>query len=70
MNKVKKLEALLEKLTELYYEANDIHLGSDTAHAISVAEDTLISEIKYEKDVQLALSIVNKNKEVSENEFK
>ena len=70
MDKVKKLEALLEKLTELYYEANDIHLGCDTAHAISVAEDTLISEIKYEKDVQLALSIVNKNKEVSENESK
>ena len=49
MDKVKKLEALLEKLSELYYEANDIHLGSDTAHAISVAEDTLISEIKFLK---------------------
>ena len=47
--KKKKLEALLEKLTELYYEANDIELGSDTARAISVAEDTLINEIKFEK---------------------
>ena len=49
MDNIAKLEALLEKLTELYYEANDIHLGSDTAHAISVAEDTLINEIKFEK---------------------
>ena len=51
MDKVKKLEALLEKLTELYYEANEIHLGSDTAHAISVAEDTLMNEIKFEKAI-------------------
>ena len=50
MDNIAKLEALLEKLTELYYEANDIHLGSDTAHAISVAEDTLINEIKFEKE--------------------
>ena len=49
MDKVKKLEALLEKLTDLYYEAHDIELGSDTAHAISVAEDTLINTIKFEK---------------------
>jgi hypothetical protein len=47
--KVKKLEALLEKLTDLYGEANDIEEDSDTARAISVAEDTIIMEIKFEK---------------------
>ena len=48
-DKVKKLEALLEKLTALYGEANDIEEDSDTARAISVAEDTLMMEIKFEK---------------------
>ena len=47
--KVKKLEALLEKLTDLYCEANDIEEDSDTARAISVAEDVLMMEIKFEK---------------------
>jgi hypothetical protein len=47
--KVKKLEALLEKLTNLYYEANDIEEDSDTSRAISCAEDTLMMEIKFEK---------------------
>ena len=49
MDKVKKLEALLEKLTNLYCEANDIEEDSDTSRAISVAEDTLMMEIKFEK---------------------
>ena len=48
MDKVKKLEALLEKLTELYGEAIELADG-DTASAISVAEDTLINSIKFEK---------------------
>ena len=47
--KVKKLEALLEKLTNLYYEANDIEEDSDTSRAISTAEDTLMNEIEFEK---------------------
>ena len=47
--KVKKLEVLLEKLTALYGEANDIEEDSDTCRAISVAEDTLMMEIKFEK---------------------
>ena len=49
MDKVKKLEALLEKLTELYGEANDIEEDSDTSRAISTAEDTLMNEIEFEK---------------------
>jgi len=48
-DKVTKLESLLEKLTNLYCEANDIEEDSDTARAISVAEDTLMMEIKFEK---------------------
>ena len=48
MEKVKMLEELLEKLTELYGKAVEID-ADDTAHAISVAEDTLISEIKFLK---------------------
>ena len=47
--KIKKLEALLEKLTALYGEANDIEEDSDTAHAISIAEDTIINTIKFLK---------------------
>ena len=47
--KVKKLEALLEKLTDLYCEANDIEEDSDTSRAISTAEDTLMNEIEFEK---------------------
>tara|TARA_Y100000992_G_scaffold123668_1_gene81017 strand:+ start:121 stop:282 length:162 start_codon:yes stop_codon:yes gene_type:complete len=47
--KVKKLEALLEKLTDLYCEANDIEEDSDASRAISVAEDTVMMEIKFEK---------------------
>ena len=51
MDKIKKLEALLEKLTDLYYEANDIEEDSDTSRAISVAEDTLMNEITFEKAI-------------------
>lgn len=49
MDKITKLESLLEKLTNLYYEANDIEEDSDTSRAISTAEDTLMMEIKFEK---------------------
>ena len=49
MDKITKLESLLEKLTNLYYEANDIEEDSDTSRAISRAEDTLMMEIKFEK---------------------
>lgn len=49
MDKITKLESLLEKLTNLYYEANDIEEDSDTSRAISIAEDTLMNEIKFEK---------------------
>ena len=50
MENIKKLETLLVKLTELYDEAIELADG-DTAHAISVAEDTLINEIKFEKAI-------------------
>ena len=49
MDKIAKLEALLVKLRNLYYEANDIEEDSDTSRAISIAEDTLMNEIKFEK---------------------
>ena len=49
MENIAKLEALLVKLTELYDEAIELADG-DTAHAISVAEDTLINTIKFEKE--------------------
>ena len=48
MEKVQMLEELLEKLTELHDKAVEID-ADDTAHAISVAEDTLINTIKFEK---------------------
>ena len=51
MDKVAKLESLLEKLTNLYYEANDIEEDSDTSRAISTAEDTLMNEIKFNKAI-------------------
>ena len=44
---IKKLESLLEKLTELHDDA--VKLDEDTARAISVAEDTLMNTIKFEK---------------------
>ena len=47
MDNIAKLESLLKKLTELYDEA--IQIDGDTANAISVAEDTLINTIKFEK---------------------
>jgi len=50
MEKVQMLEELLEKLTELYGKAVEID-ADDTAHAISVAEDTLMNEIKFEKAI-------------------
>ena len=59
--KVEMMELLLNKLTELHCVATELG-DEDTANAISCAEDTLINSIKHEKDVQLALSIVNKNK--------
>jgi hypothetical protein len=48
MDNIAKLEVLLVKLTELYDEAIELADG-DTASAISVAEDTLINTIKFEK---------------------
>ena len=51
MDKIAKLEALLVKLTNLYYEANDIEEDSDTSRAISIAEDTLMNEIKFNKAI-------------------
>tara|TARA_B100000963_G_scaffold306181_1_gene280709 strand:+ start:822 stop:986 length:165 start_codon:yes stop_codon:yes gene_type:complete len=45
--KVDKLMHLLAKLTELHDDA--VKLDEDTARAISVAEDTLMNTIKFEK---------------------
>lgn len=68
MDNIEKLKIIENKLAVLYHEAAAI--CNDCAHAIGVAEDTVITAIKYEKDMQLALSIVNKNKKASENESK
>ena len=54
---IKKLEKILDTLSNLYEDAAEV--DSDSASAISVAEDTVINAIKYEKDMQLALSIRN-----------
>ena len=44
-----KLKSLLEKLTELHDESEDIDgEDNDVARAISVAEDTLINQINFE----------------------
>ena len=44
---IKKLEKILDTLSNLYYEAAVV--DSDYASAISAAEDTVITAIKYEK---------------------
>ena len=46
--KVEMMELLLNKLTELHCVATELG-DEDTASAISVAEDTLINSIKFEK---------------------
>ena len=46
--KVEMMELLLNKLTELHCIATELE-DEDTAHAISVAEDTLINSIKFDK---------------------
>ena len=43
------LEELLEKLTDAYYDAKEV--DDDCAHAVSVAEDTVINSIKFWKAV-------------------
>ena len=51
MDKIKKLEKVLENLTNLYYETNEI-LGdddNDASRGISCAEDMVIGEIEYLK---------------------
>ncbi|BAQ87127.1 hypothetical protein [uncultured Mediterranean phage uvMED] len=51
MEKIKKLEKILENLTDLYYETNEI-LGTDdndASRGISCAEDMVINEIDYLK---------------------
>jgi len=51
MDKIKKLEKVLENLTDLYYETNEI-LGNDdndASRGISCAEDMVINEIDYLK---------------------
>ena len=61
MNNVEKLKVIESKLADLYHEAAAI--CNDCAHAIGVAEDTVINTIKFEKDKKLAQAIVNKNKD-------
>ena len=51
MDKIKKLEKVLENLTKLYYDTNEI-LGTDdndASRGISCAEDMVINEINYLK---------------------
>ena len=47
MDNIEKLKIIESKLAVLYHEAAAI--CNDCAHAISVAEDTLINEIKFLK---------------------
>ena len=46
--KIEMMELLLNKLTELHCVATELE-DEDTALAISVAEDTLINSIEFEK---------------------
>ena len=46
--KIEMMELLLNKLTELHCGATELE-DEDTARAISVAEDTLINSIEFEK---------------------
>ena len=43
------LQELLTKLTDAYYDAKEV--DDDCAHAVSVAEDTVINSIKFWKAV-------------------
>ena len=47
MDNVEKLKVIENKLAVLYHEAAAI--CNDCAHAIGVAEDTVINAIKFEK---------------------
>jgi len=63
MEKIKKLEQLLEKLTDLYYESETIKIESqgsiqgddvdwfdnDVSRVISMAEDVTHDQIEWEK---------------------
>ena len=46
-DKIKKLEKVLDTLSNLYEDAAEV--DSDSASAISVAEDTVINTIKFLK---------------------
>ena len=46
--KIEMMELLLNKLTELHCVATELE-DEDTARPISVAEDTLINSIEFEK---------------------
>ena len=48
--RIQLLEELLKKLTDAYYDANE--LDDDCASAISVAEDTVINTLKFWKASQ------------------
>ena len=48
--KIKKLENVLKKLEALYSEAHAV--CEDSAHAISVAEDTITNSIRYMKGTE------------------
>ena len=54
--KIEMMELLLNKLTELHCIATELGDG-DTATAISVAEDTLINSLKFEKASQNGYNI-------------
>ena len=51
MGKIKQLEKLLEKLTELYYESQRImgEEDNDVSRGISMAEDVTHDEIDWEE---------------------
>ena len=48
MENIKKLEKVLDTLSNLYEDAAEV--DSDSASAISVAEDTVINAIKFLKE--------------------
>ena len=60
-NNIKKLEKVLDTLSNLYEDAAEV--DSDSASAISVAEDTVINAIKFLKASENESKWNNKSKQ-------
>ena len=62
--KIKKLESVLKKLEALYSEAHAV--CEDSAHSISVAEDTITTSIRYMKGTDYEWRRKNRKKKLDE----